>query len=49
MGMMLRRHKRKGEDAPQVNGKPIKKEPKSQTLTNVKLNPSTPTATSTQR
>ena len=33
MGMMLRRNSRRGEAVPQVNGQPIKKEPKMRSLT----------------
>ncbi len=33
MGMMLRRNNRKADYLPEVNGKPVKKEPKSRTLT----------------
>ena len=33
MGMMLRRNNRKPEYAPQVNGKPVEKEPKKKKLT----------------
>ncbi len=33
MGMLLRRSSRKGEVNPQVNGKPIKQEPKTRSLT----------------
>lgn len=33
MGMMLRRNNRRGDYAPQVNGKPVKSEPKSRSLT----------------
>ena len=33
MGMMLRRHKRTPDVAPMVNGKPVKKEPKTRSLT----------------
>jgi hypothetical protein len=32
MGMMLRRHKRKPETTPMVNGKPVVKEPKTKKL-----------------
>lgn len=38
MGMMLRRHKRKGEVVPQENGKPISKEPKTRSLTEKQTN-----------
>jgi hypothetical protein len=41
MGMMLRRHKRKGEALPQENGKPIKKEPKTRSLTDKQTTPTT--------
>jgi hypothetical protein len=33
MGMMLRRHKRIPDVAPMVNGKPVKQEPKTRSLT----------------
>ena len=33
MGMMLRRHKRTPEGVPMVNGKPVKQEPKTRSLT----------------
>ena len=33
MGMMLRRNNRKADYAPQVNGKPVKQEPNSRSLT----------------
>jgi hypothetical protein len=33
MGMMLRRHKRTPDFAPMVNGKPVKQEPKTRSLT----------------
>lgn len=33
MGMMLRRHKRTPDVAPMVNGKPVKQEPKTRSLT----------------
>lgn len=33
MGMMLRRNNRRAEYTPQVNGKPIKQEPKNRSLT----------------
>ena len=33
MGMMLRRHSRKPDYAPTVNGKPVKREPKNKSLT----------------
>jgi hypothetical protein len=33
MGMMLRRNNRKADYNPQVNGKPVKKEPKNRSLT----------------
>lgn len=33
MGMMLRRHKRTPDYAPMVNGKPVKQEPKTRSLT----------------
>ena len=33
MGMMLRRNNRKGDYVPQVNGKPVKKEPRNRSLT----------------
>lgn len=36
MGMMLRRHERKPELMPTTNGKPIKKEPKTKSLTETK-------------
>ena len=43
MGMMLRRHKRKGEVVPQQNGKPVTKEPKTRSLTNKQTTTPTPT------
>jgi hypothetical protein len=36
MGMMLRRHKRTPDFAPMVNGKPVKQEPKTRSLTDNK-------------
>jgi hypothetical protein len=36
MGMMLRRHRRVPDYAPMVNGKPIKQEPKTRSLTDNK-------------
>ena len=33
MGMMLRRHDRKADRTPTVNGKPVKQEPKKKILT----------------
>lgn len=33
MGMMLRRHDRKADRDPKVNGKPVKQEPKKKSLT----------------
>ena len=33
MGMMLRRNNRKADYTPQVNGKPVKQEPKNRSLT----------------
>ena len=33
MGMMLRRHDRKADRTPTVNGKPVKQEPKKKSLT----------------
>lgn len=45
MGMMLRRRNRKGESLPQVNGKPIAKEPKSRSLTETKPKNTTQTTT----
>ena len=36
MGMMLRRHKRTPEAVPMVNGKPVKQEPKTRSLTDNK-------------
>ena len=32
MGMMLRRHDRKADRTPTVNGKPVKQEPKKKSL-----------------
>jgi hypothetical protein len=43
MGMMLRRHKRIPDVAPMVNGKPVKQEPKSRSLTENKPKPYTAT------
>lgn len=34
MGMLLRRHERKADRTPEVNGKPVKQEPKKKSLTN---------------
>ena len=34
MGMLLRRHDRKADRTPKVNGKPVKQEPKKKNLTN---------------
>ena len=47
MGMMLRRHKRTPEFAPMVNGKPVKQEPKTRSLTENKQKASTITVTPT--
>lgn len=47
MGMMLRRHNRKPDYAPTINGKPIKKEPKNRSLTNDKA--TTPNTNNNQR
>lgn len=33
MGMMLRRHKRTADVVPMVNGKPVKQQPKTRSLT----------------
>lgn len=33
MGMLLRRHERKPDTNPKVNGKPVKQEPKNKSLT----------------
>jgi hypothetical protein len=44
MGMMLRRHKRIAEDAPMVNGKPVKQEPKTRSLTDNKKKATATTA-----
>jgi hypothetical protein len=33
MGMMLRRNNRRADYTPQVNGKPVKQEPKNRSLT----------------
>ena len=33
MGMLLRRHDRKADRTPKVNGKPVKQEPKNKSLT----------------
>jgi hypothetical protein len=41
MGMMLRRHSRKGESVPTVNGKPVKQDAKLQNLANVQTKPNT--------
>lgn len=49
MGMMLRRHNRKGEALPQENGKPVKKEPKTRSLTETQAKPKTTIPTLTQR
>ena len=47
MGMMLRRHNRKPDYTPQVNGKPVKEEPKKRSLTKeTKENMSKPTYSS---
>lgn len=39
MGMMLRRNNRKADYAPQVNGKPVKQEPKNRSLTEKTVKP----------
>lgn len=36
MGMLLRRHDRKADRTPKVNGKPVKEEPKKKSLTEKK-------------
>ena len=36
MGMLLRRHDRKADRTPTVNGKPVKQEPKKKSLTEKK-------------
>lgn len=43
MGMMLRRHNRKPDYAPQVNGKPVVQEPKKKKLTEPKTTSQKPT------
>ncbi len=45
MGMMLRRHKRTPDYAPMVNGVPVKKEPKTRSLTENKKKATEITAT----
>lgn len=49
MGMMLRRHKRTPDYAPMVNGKPIKQEPKTRSLTENKPKANATTATQSNR
>jgi hypothetical protein len=39
MGMMLRRNNRRAEYTPQVNGKPVKQEPKNRSLTEKTIRP----------
>ena len=39
MGMMLRRNNRRAEYTPQVNGKPVKQEPKNRSLTEKTVRP----------
>lgn len=39
MGMMLRRNNRKADYNPQVNGKPVKQEPKTRSLTEKTVKP----------
>ena len=46
MGMMLRRNERKADVYLQVNGKPVKKEPKTRSLTKEQAKP-TPTIPNT--
>ena len=46
MGMMLRRHKRVADSTPTVNGAPVKREPKTHSLTENKVK-ATPTITPT--
>jgi hypothetical protein len=41
MGMLLRRHDRKADRTPTVNGKPVKQEPKKKILTNQEKKPNT--------
>lgn len=38
MGMLLRRHDRKADRTPTVNGKPVKQEPKKKSLTEKQTN-----------
>lgn len=45
MGMMLRRNNRKGDYTPQVNGKPVKQEPKNRSLTSKPVKPANGTTT----
>ena len=47
MGMMLRRHKRTPDTAPMVNGKPVKQEPKTRSLTENKAKATANTETPT--
>jgi hypothetical protein len=39
MGMMLRRNNRRADYTPQVNGKPVKQEPKNRSLTEKTIRP----------
>ena len=39
MGMMLRRNNRRAEYTPQVNGKPVKQEPKNRSLNEKPIRP----------
>lgn len=49
MGMMLRRNNRKADANAQVNGKPVKKEPKTRSLTNPQAKPNTTIPTFTNK
>jgi hypothetical protein len=47
MGMMLRRNNRRAEYTPQVNGKPVKQEPKTRSLTEKTIRPQVTVNTAT--
>lgn len=47
MGMMLRRNNRKADYTPQVNGKPVKQEPKNRSLTDKSQRPQMVNGTTT--
>lgn len=48
MGMMLRRNSRKPDYTPQVNGKPVKQEPKNRSLTAKTIKPQSVNTTTKQ-